>query len=144
VAPAKGGKTMLKALFDFDASEVNELSFKENDIIALIEKPEDSDWWKGEMNGKQGLFPSNYVEIIKVEPVKVSMPVVPTRPKVPAAQSKAKYRANFDYEAQEANELSFKENDVITLVEKIPDSDWWKGELNGVQGLFPSNFTEPV
>jgi len=136
-------KTMIKALFDFDANEVNELSFKENDILVLIEKPEDSDWWKGELNGKQGLFPSNYVEVIK-ETAPVKIPVVPSKPKTPVVASKPKYKANFDYDAQEVNELSFKENDIITLIEKVPDSDWWKGELNGKQGLFPSNFTDPI
>ena len=31
------------------------------DIIKVFEKGED-DWWKGEVNGKVGLFPANYIE----------------------------------------------------------------------------------
>lgn len=30
-------------------------------VISVIDK-QDPDWWMGEMNGAQGLFPSNYVQ----------------------------------------------------------------------------------
>lgn len=38
-----------------------DLSFKEGDIIEIIEKT-NADWWMGRLNGREGLFPSNYVE----------------------------------------------------------------------------------
>lgn len=53
-----------------------------------------------------------------------------------------KVQAQFDYEAQDDTELSFMENDIITVL-KEDESGWWKGELNGKSGLFPSNFVEP-
>merc|ERR1711991_115079 len=34
-------------------------------------------------------------------------------------------------------ELSFCEDDVITIIEK-DDSGWWHGELNGKVGVFPA------
>jgi len=51
------------ALYDYDATEDNELTFKEGDKILLYEKHE-SGWWTGEHNGKPGLFPMNYVQDI--------------------------------------------------------------------------------
>jgi len=39
---------------------VDELTFKEGDMIHLVAK-DDSGWWSGEFNGKIGLFPANYV-----------------------------------------------------------------------------------
>lgn len=34
----------------------------------MLEKElEDSGWWKGELNGKVGVFPDNFVEIMKEE-----------------------------------------------------------------------------
>ena len=40
------------------------------------------------------------------------------------------------YDAGEDNELSFKEGDQITDIEKV-DPDWWQGRCNGQEGLFP-------
>jgi hypothetical protein len=40
-------------------------------------------------------------------------------------------RALYDYDAQSDLELSFKENDLISILEK-DDSGWWHGELNGM------------
>ncbi|RKP17248.1 hypothetical protein ROZALSC1DRAFT_16559, partial [Rozella allomycis CSF55] len=53
----------VKALYDYDAAENNELSFSEGAIITNVEKTT-PDWWQGEINGRIGLFPSNYVEQI--------------------------------------------------------------------------------
>ncbi|KAH7828227.1 putative SH3 domain [Monocercomonoides exilis] len=51
--------------------------------------------------------------------------------------------ALFDFQARVPNELTFKEGDVITLLDKHP-SGMWKGELAGVVGLFPYNFVKEV
>eukprot|EP00771_Trimastix_marina_P000371 gnl/Trimastix_PCT/1390.p1 GENE.gnl/Trimastix_PCT/1390~~gnl/Trimastix_PCT/1390.p1 ORF type:complete len:202 (+),score=35.43 gnl/Trimastix_PCT/1390:43-648(+) len=59
--PARRSK--LQAQFDFQARVPNELSFKEGEIIDLIEKHE-SGMWKGELRGRVGLFPYNFVQEI--------------------------------------------------------------------------------
>ena len=48
-----------QAQFDFTARTANELSFQMGDLIKLIEK-NDSGMWKGELDGKIGLFPANF------------------------------------------------------------------------------------
>jgi myosin-1 len=50
-----------KALYDYDASDTDELTFREGDIIELVRK-DPSGWWTGKIGRKEGLFPSNYVE----------------------------------------------------------------------------------
>lgn len=53
------------ALYDYDASAEDELTFEENQIITIINKSPhgvDDGWWEGEINGKFGNFPSLVVE----------------------------------------------------------------------------------
>ena len=60
---AEEGPKMVKALFQYAAQRDDELSMEQDDLIKLISK-EDDVWWKGELNGKEGVFPSNYVEMV--------------------------------------------------------------------------------
>jgi endophilin-A len=52
-----------KAMFDFEAENPFELSFHEGDLLKLIEQVDDN-WFLGELNGKQGHFPTTYVQVI--------------------------------------------------------------------------------
>jgi hypothetical protein len=49
------------------------------------------------------------------------------------------WEAQFDYDAQEDNELSFKEGDIITVLDTFKGAGWWKCQLNGNIGLAPGN-----
>ncbi|EDW18691.1 uncharacterized protein Dmoj_GI11937, isoform A [Drosophila mojavensis] len=53
------------------------------------------------------------------------------------------YRAIYDYEAQDVDEVSFREGDVIFEVESI-DSGWMTGrvERTGKTGMLPANYVE--
>ncbi|CAF0864311.1 unnamed protein product [Brachionus calyciflorus] len=53
-----------RAMYAYQASDPDELSFEENDIIYLVKEKEPEGWWIGICKGKSGLFPSNYVEKI--------------------------------------------------------------------------------
>ncbi|XP_070606841.1 SH3 domain-containing kinase-binding protein 1 isoform X4 [Erythrolamprus reginae] len=49
----------------------------------------------------------------------------------------------FPYEAQNEDELTIKEGDIVTLVNKdCIDAGWWEGELNSKRGMFPDNFVK--
>lgn len=50
------------AMYDYMASNEDELTFSKGQLINVMNK-EDPDWWQGEANGLTGLFPSNYVKM---------------------------------------------------------------------------------
>ncbi|XP_047434565.1 proto-oncogene vav-like isoform X2 [Mugil cephalus] len=51
-----------RARYDFSARDRTELSLREGDTIKILSKKGHSGWWKGEVYGRVGLFPANYVE----------------------------------------------------------------------------------
>ncbi|CCJ30482.1 unnamed protein product [Pneumocystis jirovecii] len=51
----------VKALYDFQAAEPGELSFRKGNIITVLETTY-KDWWRGSLDTMVGIFPANYVE----------------------------------------------------------------------------------
>uniref|UniRef100_A0A8C9VJ60 Osteoclast-stimulating factor 1 n=1 Tax=Scleropages formosus TaxID=113540 RepID=A0A8C9VJ60_SCLFO len=51
-----------RARYDFSARDRTELSLREGDTVKIISKKSHNGWWKGEVYGRVGLFPANYVE----------------------------------------------------------------------------------
>ncbi|KAM3914303.1 neutrophil cytosol factor 2 [Leptodactylus fuscus] len=54
-------ETSVTALFDYEASQPEDLPFKKGDIIKVLNKVS-QEWWEGECNGKVGIFPSAFVQ----------------------------------------------------------------------------------
>jgi myosin-1 len=50
-----------KALYDYVAAGDNELSFRAGDLITIIQR-DPVGWWEGELNGRRGWIPANYVQ----------------------------------------------------------------------------------
>ncbi|KAI5088330.1 drebrin isoform X1 [Silurus meridionalis] len=65
VQSSAGGPLLrVRALYDYQAEDDTEISFEPGDIIMDVETV-DKAWWRGlSKDGRQGLFPSNYVETI--------------------------------------------------------------------------------
>ncbi|XP_019380343.1 PREDICTED: SH3 domain-containing kinase-binding protein 1 isoform X3 [Gavialis gangeticus] len=214
--------------FSYMPQNEDELELKVGDIIEVVGEVEEG-WWEGILNGKTGMFPSNFIkelsdsddagiaqqeqitkpslkdatgsesdggdssstksegangaapiqpkkvkgvgfgDIFKDKPIKLRprsievendfLPVEKTvgkkLPPAAATQEPTKIEADnrtkvkeyckviFPYEAQNDDELTIKEGDIVTLLSKdCIDAGWWEGELNGRRGVFPDNFVK--
>ncbi|EPQ08837.1 Adapter molecule crk [Myotis brandtii] len=62
----------VRALFDFNGNDEEDLPFKKGDILKIRDKPEEQ-WWNAEdMEGKRGMIPVPYVEKYRPVPASVS------------------------------------------------------------------------
>eukprot|EP00095_Tigriopus_kingsejongensis_P003897 maker-scaffold296_size217904-snap-gene-1.16 protein:Tk03897 transcript:maker-scaffold296_size217904-snap-gene-1.16-mRNA-1 annotation:"protein kinase c and casein kinase substrate in neurons protein 2-like isoform 1" len=55
----------VKALYDYEAAEDDELDFKTGDIFEKLEDEDEQGWCKGRKDGKVGLYPANYIEVVQ-------------------------------------------------------------------------------
>ncbi|XP_043315370.1 SH3 domain-containing kinase-binding protein 1 isoform X2 [Cervus elaphus] len=218
--------------FSYLPQNDDELELKVGDIIEVVGEVEEG-WWEGVLNGKTGMFPSNFIkelsgesddlgisqddqlsksslrettgsesdggdssstksegangtvataaiqpkkvkgvgfgDIFKDKPIKLRprsievendfLPVEKTigkklpptaatpdssKPEMDSRTKTKDYcKVIFPYEAQNDDELTIKEGDIVTLINKdCIDVGWWEGELNGRRGVFPDNFVK--
>uniref|UniRef100_A0A7M4EB72 SH3 domain containing kinase binding protein 1 n=1 Tax=Crocodylus porosus TaxID=8502 RepID=A0A7M4EB72_CROPO len=133
------------------------------DIITNIRK-EDGGWWEGQLKGRRGLFPDNFVREIKKDMKKESFTNKPPEKPInevsngsPLLLSETIIRTNkkgernrrrrcqvaFSYMPQNEDELELKVGDIIEVVGEVEEG-WWEGILNGKTGMFPSNFIKEL
>ncbi|XP_007538913.1 SH3 domain-containing kinase-binding protein 1 isoform X1 [Erinaceus europaeus] len=148
--------------FDYQAQHDDELTISVGDIITNIRK-EDGGWWEGQINGRRGLFPDNFVREIKKEMKKDPLTSkAPEKPMHEVASGNAllssetilrtnkrgerrrrRCQVAFSYLPQNDDELELKVGDIIEVVGEVEEG-WWEGVLNGKTGMFPSNFIKEL
>ncbi|PRP77909.1 protein kinase C and casein kinase substrate in neurons 2-like, partial [Planoprotostelium fungivorum] len=130
-APAKTPRDIYQTQFEYKSEDPEHLSFPADAHVHVTSKDEDG-WWKGEYQGKGGgsvgtswridgvavgIFPYNYVEPAK------------------------KYKALYDYEGQDAEELSLKANDVLFFQSEV--EGWlYVTSPGGKFGRVPSTYVQ--
>lgn len=74
----------------------------------------------------------------------MNMPVkTPVPPKTSWKPGRVKVvRALYKYTAQQPDELSFDEGDILYVHEKDVESNWWKAKCGSREGLIPVNYVE--
>lgn len=63
-APAAAGAETCTALYDYNAQAAGDLTFRAGDVVTVVQRTNDQNgWWTGSVNGVQGVFPGNYVQL---------------------------------------------------------------------------------
>jgi hypothetical protein len=67
----------------------------------------------------------------------------PSTPDWAPANYIEKALAIYDYEAEKEDELNLRENSIVYVVAKNEDG-WYEGIMDGMTGLFPSNYVQKI
>ncbi|KAM9032095.1 intersectin-1 isoform 6-T6 [Sarcophilus harrisii] len=131
-----------QVIASYTATGPEQLTLAPGQLI-LIRKKNPGGWWEGELQarGKKrqiGWFPANYVKLLSPGTSKIT-PTEP--PKSITLPTVCQVIGMYDYTAQNDDELAFNKGQIINVLNK-EDPDWWKGEVNGQVGLFPSNYVK--
>ncbi|KAG3283923.1 intersectin 1, transcript variant X10 [Ictidomys tridecemlineatus] len=140
--PAVSGEEIAQVIASYTATGPEQLTLAPGQLI-LIRKKNPGGWWEGELQarGKKrqiGWFPANYVKLLSPGTSKITPTELPKSAALPAV---CQVIGMYDYTAQNDDELAFSKGQIINVLNK-EDPDWWKGEVNGQVGLFPSNYVK--
>ncbi|XP_037820712.1 intersectin-1 isoform X4 [Lucilia sericata] len=130
----------------YEATSSEQLSLTRGQLI-MIRKKTDSGWWEGELQAKGrrrqiGWFPATFVKVLQGgRNSGRNTPVSGSRIEM-TETILDKVIALYPYKAQNDDELSFDKDDIISVLGR-DEPEWWRGELNGLTGLFPSNYVGP-
>uniref|UniRef100_A0A6Q2X5N2 Intersectin 2b n=1 Tax=Esox lucius TaxID=8010 RepID=A0A6Q2X5N2_ESOLU len=119
----------------YTATGTEQLSLAPGQLILILSK-NPTGWWLGELQARgkkrqKGWFPASHVKMLGSNSGKST----------PAPQPVCQVIAMYDYKAANEDEMSFSKGQLISVFDKN-DPDWWKGEVNGVTGLFPTNYVK--
>uniref|UniRef100_A0A8C0XHL0 Intersectin-2 n=1 Tax=Castor canadensis TaxID=51338 RepID=A0A8C0XHL0_CASCN len=117
------------------ASGAEQLSLAPGQLILILKK-NTSGWWQGELQARgkkrqKGWFPASHVKLLGPSGERTT----------PAFHAVCQVIAMYDYVANNEDELNFSKGQLINVMNK-DDPDWWQGEVNGMTGLFPSNYVK--
>ncbi|KAK0415821.1 hypothetical protein QR680_012139 [Steinernema hermaphroditum] len=132
-APKKFSVRMAKALYDYDSPIQGDLQFFAGDLITVFEQI-DAEWCKGEVRGRTGIFPVNFVEISNA-----TTPLASPCLSSPGAIGLGTVTAAYDYSSGVSEDLTFQAGDVIEIVERIND-EWIRGRIGAREGMVPLTF----
>ncbi|GLD59751.1 intersectin-2-like protein, partial [Lates japonicus] len=133
-APAKKPE-IAQALTATVAPTMHQLHLSPGQLIVVLAK-NSTGWWLGELQARgkkrqRGWFHSSHVKLLGPSSSKSSPSPLPV----------CQVIAMYDYTAANRDELSFSKGQLINILDKT-NPDWWKGEVNGVTGLLPTNYVK--
>merc|ERR1719210_975766 len=129
-------KMVARALYNFQAQNHRELSFKKGDLV-YIRRQVDDNWYEGERNAMIGIFPVTYVEIIPNE----SVGSLSRNRNKESTTTEGKGKAKFNFQAQTPMELSLIKGEMVTLTRRV-DQNWYEGRIGSRKGIFPATYIE--
>lgn len=88
VLPPKPVREYCRVLYPYEPQNEDELELQVGDVITVVSKElPDKGWWRGEIRGKIGVFPDNFVKLIPPEVSPSKEPHITDKPPAAATSS---------------------------------------------------------
>uniref|UniRef100_A0A9L0RPK2 F-BAR and double SH3 domains protein 2 n=1 Tax=Equus caballus TaxID=9796 RepID=A0A9L0RPK2_HORSE len=153
-----------KVVYSYKASQPDELTIEEHEVLEVIEDGDMEDWVKARNKvGQVGYVPEKYLQFPtsnSLLSMLQSLAALDSRSHTSSNSTEAELvsgslngdasvcfvKALYDYEGQTDDELSFPEGAIIRILNKENQDDdgFWEGEFNGLIGVFPSVLVEEL
>ncbi|NXG23277.1 FCSD2 protein, partial [Grallaria varia] len=153
-----------KVVYSYKASQPDELTIEEHEVLEVIEDGDMEDWVKARNKaGQVGYVPEKYLQFptsSSLLSMLQSLAALDSRSHTSGNSADADLgsgslngdssvcfvKALYDYEGQTEEELSFPEGAIIRILNKENQDDdgFWEGEFNGRLGVFPSVLVEEL
>ncbi|KAM6341572.1 F-BAR and double SH3 domains protein 2 [Podargus strigoides] len=153
-----------KVVYSYKASQPDELTIEEQEVLEVIEDGDMEDWVKARNKaGQVGYVPEKYLQFptsSSLLSMLQSLAALDSRSHTSNNSTEADLvsgslngdssvcfvKALYDYEGQTDDELSFPEGAIIRILNKENQDDdgFWEGEFNGRVGVFPSVLVEEL
>ncbi|KAL7983115.1 hypothetical protein Chor_010457 [Crotalus horridus] len=153
-----------KVVYSYKASQPDELTIEEQEVLEVIEDGDMEDWVKARnKSGHVGYVPEKYLQFPtsnSLLSMLQSLAALDSRSHTSSNSAEAELvsgslngdssvcfvKALYDYEGQTDEELSFPEGAIIRILNKENQDDdgFWEGEFNGHVGVFPSVLVEEL
>ncbi|KAM6910527.1 SH3 domain-containing protein 21 [Xenentodon cancila] len=130
-------------LIDFEGNVSDELTVRMGDMVKNVSKASEEGWLQGELRGKRGIFPANFVKEVPVYLMGDNAREPRSIRKVKKPKQARKCEVAHAYSPLNEDELELVVGDTIEIIKEIEDG-WWMGLKNGKMGAFPSNFVNEI
>ncbi|TNM85256.1 hypothetical protein fugu_009434 [Takifugu bimaculatus] len=156
-----------KVLYSYKASQPDELTIEEQEILEVIDDGDMEDWVKARnRSGQVGYVPEKYLQLpssnsllsmlqalaaLDARSHSSSSNSTELETELPSGSVNGDSNVSFakalyDYSGQTEDELSFPEGAIIRILSKDTHEDdgFWEGEFNGAVGVFPAVLVEDL
>ncbi|XP_028656191.1 F-BAR and double SH3 domains protein 2-like isoform X1 [Erpetoichthys calabaricus] len=153
-----------KVIYSYKASQPDELTIEEQEVLDVIEDGDMEDWVKARNKaGHIGYVPEKYLQFPTSNSLLSMLQSLAaldarshtssnsTEPELASGSvngdtNMSFVKALYDYEGQTDDELSFPEGAIIRILNKDNQEDdgFWEGEFNGRIGVFPCVLVEEL
>ncbi|XP_075888048.1 F-BAR and double SH3 domains protein 2-like [Nelusetta ayraudi] len=155
-----------KVLYSYKASQPDELTIEEQEILEVIDDGDMEDWVKARnRSGQVGYVPEKYLQLPSSNSLLSMLQALAaldarshsssnsTEPETELPTGSVNgdsivsfAKALYEYTGQTDDELSFPEGAIIRILsrETHEDDGFWEGEFNGAVGVFPAVLVEDL
>uniref|UniRef100_A0A667Z0K5 Osteoclast-stimulating factor 1 n=1 Tax=Myripristis murdjan TaxID=586833 RepID=A0A667Z0K5_9TELE len=128
---------------DFEGTMGDEMTVRTGDVVKNVTKSNEEGWLEGELRGKKGIFPANFVKEVPVYLIGDSKREPRSIRKTKRMKQQRKCEVTYAYSPMNEDELELAVGEIIEIIREIEDG-WWMGLKNGKVGAFPSNFVKEI